>query len=306
VDQSASPAVSATPPASAASASRQACRSVTKASRSNFGLAFLFLPRPKREALYAIYAFCRLTDDLVDEAGDAPPAEALARLQTWRDELDACLRGVGAHPVTCRLAEVARAYAIPHRYFFDLLDGVEMDLARRRYASFAELETYCYRVAGVVGLMCIEVFGYTQPETRTYAERLGTAFQLTNILRDVGSDAARGRLYLPLEDLARFGCAEADVLEGRRTPAVGDLLAFQAARARDFYASARAALPAVDRRPMLPAEIMAAIYRRLLRRIEEGGFDVFSRTIRLADRERVLLALATWARSRLGLRSKSQ
>jgi phytoene synthase len=276
------------------------CRTVTKASRSNFGFAFFFLPPAKREALYAIYAFCRLTDDLVDEAGAASPGEALARLQTWRGELDACLRGEGAHPVMQHLAEAIRAYRIPHRYFFDLLDGVEMDLVRRRYASFAELGTYCYRVAGAVGLMCIEVFGYTRPETRTYAERLGTAFQLTNILRDVGSDAARGRLYLPLEDLARFGCTEDEVLEGRPTPAVRELLSFEAARARELYESARAVLPAADRRPMLPAEIMAAIYRRLLARIEEGGFDVFSQKIRLSDRERLVLALGTWARSRLG------
>lgn len=282
------------------------CRAVTKASRSNFGCAFLFLPPAQREALYAIYAFCRLTDDLVDEAAAASPVPGdtpLARLGAWRAELDACVRGVPSHPVTQRLAEVLRAFPIPPRYFHQLLDGAEMDLVRARYARFADLERYCYRVAGVVGLMCIEVFGYRRPETRRYAERLGTAFQLTNILRDVGSDAGRGRIYLPLEDLARFGGREADVLDRRLTPALRAVLAFEADRARGFYAEARAALPAEDRRAMLPAEVMSAIYGRLLRKIEASGFEVFTRTVRLSNAERLLLALGAWARARLGRRS---
>jgi len=245
----------------------EACRAVTKASRSNFAYAFLVLPRAQRDALYAIYAFCRLTDDLVDEA--VPNAEAPAvRLAAWRAELDACIRGEARHPVLRRLGDVIQHFRIPRAYFEELLNGVEMDLGTPRYASFAELETYCYRVAGVVGLMCIEVFGYRRPETRVYAERLGTAFQLTNILRDVGVDAQRGRIYLPLEDLTRFGCTEDEILGCRLTPAVREVLRFEAARARDCYTAAQAALPAEDRRPMLPAEIMRTIYRRLLERIE--------------------------------------
>jgi phytoene synthase len=278
------------------------CRALTKASRSSFTYAFLALPAAQREALYAIYAFCRVTDDLVDEAApaaDGGPPGSRVRLAEWRVELEACIRGEASHPVTLRLADVIRTYGIPAQHFRDLLDGVEMDLVRARYATFAELETYCYRVAGVVGLMCIEVFGYTRAETRTYAERLGTALQLTNILRDVASDGARGRIYLPLEDLARFGCREADLLEGRAGPGTRPLLAFQAARARDFYAAAQRALPPVDRRRMLPAEIMAAIYRRLLGRIERAGPEVLSRTVRLSDAERLLVALGVWARSRL-------
>ncbi|HTU03299.1 MAG TPA: presqualene diphosphate synthase HpnD, partial [Candidatus Sulfotelmatobacter sp.] len=247
-------------------AGAEVCRAVTKASRSNFSYAFLFLPRANREALYAVYAFCRLTDDLVDEAArialpnlpaDAPPLE---RLHAWRAELEACGRGRASHPVTRRLAEVMRAYQIPLTYFVELVNGAEMDLTQSRYATFADLQTYCYRVAGVVGLTCIQVFGYRCAETRVYAERLGTAFQLTNILRDVGSDAARGRIYLPQEDLARFGCTEAELLEGRMTPRIRELLAFQARRAREVYAAAREALPQADRRSMLPAEIMRAIY----------------------------------------------
>ena len=283
------------------------CRAVTKASRSNFAYAFLFLPKPKREALYAIYAFCRISDDVVDEdvsagAPGAVPATPAERLKAWRAELDACFRGEPRHPVTRRLAEVLARLPIPRIYFEELLNGVEMDLVKTRYATFAELEQYCYRVAGVVGLMCIEVFGYNRPETRRYAEHLGTAFQLTNILRDVGCDGTKGRIYLPQEDLARFGCTDADILKRRLTPAFRGLMRFQVARARAFYDAARAALPAADRKPMLPAEIMRAIYFRLLRQIEGRAFDVYSRPIRLSDARRLTLALGCWARHTLAFR----
>ncbi len=297
------------------SATRNFSRALTKASRSNFYYAFLFLPKPKREALYAVYAFCRVTDDLVDEvlstaAGGSQavagaPASAgtpLERLKAWRAELDACFRGEATHPVTQRLAEVIPAFRIPRGYFEELLNGVEMDLTKFRYATFAELQQYCYRVAGVVGLMCIEIFGYRQPATRVYAEHLGTAFQLTNILRDLAADAERGRIYLPQEDLRRFGYSEEDLLEGRATPAFSNLMRFEVERARQFYATAGAFLPAEDRRTMLAAEIMAAIYRRILDRIEAGGYNVFSDRIRLSDAHRLWLAVACWAGHRLRLR----
>ncbi|OGB94042.1 MAG: squalene synthase HpnD [candidate division NC10 bacterium RBG_16_65_8] len=290
-------------------ATDRVCRAVTKTSRSNFAYAFLVLPKPKREALYAVYAFCRISDDAVDESPSAAPDAAVAstatpseRLRAWRRELDACFRGEPRHPVMRRLAEVLETIPIPRVYFEELLNGVEMDLVKTRYASFAELERYCYRVAGVVGLMCIEVFGYTRPETRRYAEHLGTAFQLTNILRDVGRDAAQGRIYLPQEDLARFGCTEADILDRRLTPAFRDLMRFEAARARQCYDAARAALPSDDRRSMLPAEIMRAIYVRLLGQIERRAFDVYSRPIRLSNARRLALAFGCWARHRLAIR----
>jgi phytoene synthase len=291
------------------SASRNVSRALTKASRSNFYYAFLFLPKPKREALYAVYAFCRVTDDLVDEALPiAPDARAggrtaretpLERLKAWRAELDACIRGEARHPVTRRLAEVLHAFPIPQGYFEELLNGVEMDLTKSRYATFADLQQYCYRVAGVVGLMCIEIFGYREVATRQYAAHLGTAFQLTNILRDLAADAERGRIYLPQEDLQRFGYSEEDLLARRATPAFFDLMRFEVGRARQFYALARAALPARDRRSMLAAEIMAAIYRRILDRIEDRGYDVFSHRIRLSDAQRLWLALTCWAANRL-------
>jgi phytoene synthase len=280
------------------------CRTVTKQSRSNFAYAFYFLPRAKREALYAIYAFCRLTDDLVDEAASRPAERGdprAAALRDWRKELDACCRGVASHPVARRLGEILQQFPIPRHYFEELLNGVEMDLGGRRYESFAELEQYCYRVAGVVGLMCIEVFGYTQPATRLYAERLGTAFQLTNVLRDLGADAAGGRVYLPQEDLRRFGVSEDDLSAGRLTPAVRELLRFEVERTRQLYAAARAALPTEDRRAMLPAQVMCAIYARLLEEIERRAYDVFSSRVALSDGRRLCLALAAWAENRLGL-----
>ena len=299
---------------SGSSAARNISRALTKASRSNFYYAFLFLPKAKREALYAVYAFCRVTDDLVDEAvsilpaGTRPAIEspassgtALERLKAWRAELDACFRGEATHPVTQRLAEVIRTFRIPHAHFEELLNGVEMDLMKSRYATFAELEQYCYRVAGAVGLMCIEIFGYRHPATRVYAEQLGTAFQLTNILRDLAADALRGRIYLPQEDLRRFGLSDQDLLERRMTPAFCNLMRFEVERARQFYATAQATLPAEDRRSMLAAQIMGAIYGRILDRIEAGGYDVFADRIRLSDAHRLWLALTHWVRHRLRL-----
>lgn len=290
-----------------------ACRAVTKASRSNFAYAFLFLPKAKREALYAIYAFCRISDDVVDEGvsalaesgapdGRVPAPTPAERLKAWRAELDACFRGEPRHPITRRLADVAERFSIPRVYFEELLNGVEMDLEKNRYATFAELEQYCYRVAGVVGLMCIEVFGYTHEDTRRYARHLGTAFQLTNILRDVGQDGSAGRIYVPQDDLTQFGCTASDILDRRLTPAFRALMRFEAERARGFYEAAAGALPTVDRKTMLPAEIMRAIYVRLLRQMERQAFDVYSRPIRLSDAHRLAVALGCWVRHRLTFR----
>jgi phytoene synthase len=276
-----------------------------------------------------VYAFCRVTDDLVDEAAPpvgsissagnpAPPGaipggtpapagvlfpagRPLEQLKAWRAELDACFRGEPTHPVTRRLAETLLTFRIPHSYFEELLNGVEMDLTTSRYATFAELQQYCHRVAGVVGLMCIEIFGYRHPATRMYAERLGTAFQLTNILRDLGTDADRGRIYLPQEDLERFRVPEADLLARRKSPAFHEMMRFEVGRARQYYAAARTVLPTEDRQSMLAAEIMGAIYARILDRIEAANYDVFSRRIRLSNMHRLWLATRCWARHRLRL-----
>ncbi|MDD5558946.1 presqualene diphosphate synthase HpnD [Candidatus Methylomirabilis sp.] len=272
-------------------------RTITRQSGSNFYYAFLFLPKPKREALYAVYAFCRLSDDLVDDSqAGGDPAAALTR---WRKALDTYFQdGVGP-PVITTVGQAARRFHIPKVYFEELLNGMEMDLTRARYATFEELYPYCYRVASIVGLICIEIFGYTNPQTKIYAEQLGIAFQLTNILRDVGVDAQRGRIYLPQDELKRFGYSEEELLAGRYNRAFMELMQFQCARARDFFRAASAALSAEDERSLLAAEIMRAIYYRLLLRIEAQQYDVFHKNITIGKPRKLLLAGGLWLRSAL-------
>jgi len=276
---------------------RTVSRRVTKASGSNFYYAFLFLPKPKREAIYAVYAFCRLSDNLVDEVkAGGDPAAALTR---WRQELDTDFHGRAGHPVIAAVGQAARRYTIPKAYFQELLNGMEMDLTRTRYATFEELYSYCYRVASVVGLICIEIFGYRNPGTKTYAERLGIAFQLTNILRDLALDARRGRIYLPQDELKRFGYTEDHLMAGRYNDAFVELMRFQCGRTRDFFRAASAALPAEDTRPLLAAEIMRAIYYRLLIKIERERYDVFKGEIALSKSRKLFLASGLWLRSTL-------
>jgi phytoene synthase len=276
---------------------RTVSRRVTKASGSNFYYAFLFLPKPKREAIYAVYAFCRLSDDLVDEVkAGGNPAAALTR---WRQDLDTEFQGGAGHPVIAAVGQAARRFHIPKAYFQELLNGMEMDLTRTRYATFEELYSYCYRVASVVGLICIEIFGYRNPGTKTYAERLGIAFQLTNILRDLALDARRGRIYLPQDELKRFGYTEDELLAGRYNDAFVELMRFQCGRTRDCFRAASAALPAEDTRSLLAAEIMRAIYYRLLLKIERERYDVFKREIALGKSRKLFLASTLWLRSAL-------
>jgi len=272
-------------------------RRVTKASGSNFYYAFRFLPKAKREAIYAVYAFCRLSDDLVDEAKAG--GDPTAALGGWRKELEAYFQDAVGHPVIVAAGRVARRFKIPKAYFDELLNGIEMDLTRARYQTFEELYEYCYRVASVVGLICIEIFGYTNARTREYAERLGVAFQLTNILRDLPIDAARGRIYLPQDELARFEYPEEKLLAGIYDDAFVRLMRFQCARARDYFQTASALLPPEDRRSLLAAEIMRAIYYRLLLKIEQARYDVFRSTIALPRSHKLLLAAGLWLRSRL-------
>lgn len=275
-------------------------RRLTKVSGTNFYYAFLFLPRPKREAIYGVYAFCRRSDDIVDLARvGAGPGEAAAELARWRQELAACYRGEATHPIMVRLADIVRQFRIPQAYFEELIAGVEMDLLVSRYPTFPDLRQYCRRVASMVGLICIEIFGYTNPGARVYAEQLGIAFQLTNILRDLGVDLKAGRIYLPQEDLDRFGVAEADLLRRARTEAFAALMRFQAERARSFYRAAAEALPPEDRRSLLAAEIMRGIYADLLRAIERGGFDVFGGPVSLPRYRKLSIAAGLWLRHKL-------
>lgn len=273
------------------------CSALTRKSRSSFYYSFLFLPRAKRQAIYAIYAFCRTVDDVVDLGGS--PGEQRRLLAEWRAELDRCYGGRPAHPIAVRLAEVVRDFPIQRACLEAIVDGVEMDLDKRRYATFEELYEYCYRVASAVGLSCIEVFGYTDRRAREYAVNLGVALQLTNILRDLQPDAERGRIYLPQDELRRYRYPEEDLLQGRYTPAFVELMRFQAERARAYFRAARTALPPADRRRLVAAEIMGAIYFTLLEALERREFRVFGERVQLSAPRKLALALGCWLRAML-------
>jgi 15-cis-phytoene synthase len=277
---------------------------VTRKSRSNFYYAFLTLPRPRREALYAVYAFCRTVDDIADLGGDR---EAQRRdLARWREEIARCYEpgAVPVHPIARSLAEAVRAYALPRAALEAIVEGCEMDLRQATYETAEELYAYCYRVASAVGLCCIEIFGYTDPRAREYAVNLGMALQLTNIMRDVGADARAGRVYLPQQDLRKFGVTADDLSAGRHTDAFARLMAHEAERARDFYRLAREALPAADARSLVPAEIMGCIYWALLREIERSGFRVFGERVRVSTRRKLAIAVRCWAGARLRGRAR--
>lgn len=271
---------------------------------TNFYYSFLVLPPEKRRAIVAVWDFCRAVDDAVDEAGggDGDAAAALAR---WREELAKCFDRQQPDTAQGRaLQPFVDRFELPRSAFDALIEGVEMDLRTRRYATFGELYEYCIRVASAVGLMCVEIFGYRNPASRQYAIELGVALQLTNILRDIPGDFARGRLYVPQEDLAASGCREEDLAaeiatagRGVQSPAVKRVLAMQAARARKYYNRARAVLPREDARRMVAAEIMSAVYRGILDRIQASDYDVFSRVIRVPRPRRALIAAAVWLRT---------
>jgi 15-cis-phytoene synthase len=271
------------------------CAQLTRKSRSNFYYAFLFLTREKRQALYAVYAFCRSVDDVAD--GDASERDKPMLLDEWRRELDRCYEGTARHPITVKLAQSLQQFSIPKELFEELIAGVEMDLTHRRYPTFRELYEYCYRVAGVVGLMCIEIFGYRNPKAKDYAVNLGVALQLTNIIRDLKGDADRGRIYLPQDELARFGYREEELLRGAYTPAFSELMRFASNRARQYFHNARQLLAEEDRRSLVAAEIMGTIYYRLLETIEASRYRVFDRTITLPTSHKLWLALSIWLHS---------
>ena len=269
---------------------------------TSFYYAFLVLPRPQREAIIAVWDFCRAVDDAVDEA--PPEARSLrpealrAALEGWRVELARCFDGAPQTPQGIALQPWIRHFDLSRQPFADLIDGVEMDLDRNRYASFDDLREYCWRVASTVGLICIEIFGQRSARAREYAVSLGIALQLTNILRDVGGDAALDRIYLPQDDLRRFGCSADDLKAGKVTANVRDLLVYEAARAREYYDQAAALASGLDARALVAAEIMGRIYRETLDRIEKAGYDVFSARIRVPRGCRIAIAVETWMRTR--------
>ncbi len=272
--------------------SDQYCQRKAAASGSSFYYAFLFLSPERRRAITALYAFCREVDDVVDECSDAQLARS--KLAWWRAEVANLFAGRAQHPVTRALAPALEPFGVTAERLNEIIDGMEMDLTQSRYADFAALERYCYHVAGVVGLLAAGIFGYRDARTLEYAKQLGIAFQLTNIVRDVGEDARKGRIYMPLEDLQRFGVPAADILAARGSPAFVELMRFETRRARSFYERALELLPEVDRRAQRPGLIMAAIYRALLGEIERGGFDVLERRTSLTPLRKLWIAWQTW------------
>jgi 15-cis-phytoene synthase len=273
------------------------CKKLTTRSKSNFYYAFLFLPRERREALEAVYAYCRLVDDVVDE--EAPVAKKLAGIDHWRRELDAVFGDAQpSNPVSERLRAAVQHFGIRRPDMEAIIDGCAMDIDKTRYETWDELRLYCYRVASAVGLMCVEIFGYTPSQVdavRRYAIDLGIALQLTNILRDVAEDAARGRIYLPADELRAFGVSEADLTSGKRSPEFLRLMQFQASRARSHYLRARAAISTYERSKLVIAEIMGDIYYALLEEIEARNFDVFGEKTTVRRRDKMRIALGKFA-----------
>ena len=248
--------------------------------QSNFYLSFLTLPAPKREAIETIYTFCRVADDIVDENGDV--GERRAKLRIWTEELQRSLTGDSRYSLLNRTNRIVQRFNIPVHHLYELLEGMEMDLTKNRYATFGELRTYCYKAASTVGLMCAEIFGYQHVRTKQYAVFLGIALQLTNILRDIKQDAKRGRIYIPLEDLQQFGLTEQDIIDNVYDDRFRSLMKFEVDRAREYYRKAKEALAEDDKPLFTAARIMGNIYYLLLRRIERVNYDVYSKRIRLS------------------------
>ncbi|MEW6512218.1 MAG: presqualene diphosphate synthase HpnD [Bacteroidota bacterium] len=265
---------------------------IPRSSSTSFYYSFSLLPKQKREAIHAVYAFCRYTDDIVDEGTDE--RTKFLRLRRWRMELGRALRGRSSYPLLNQLNATARKFNIPVDHFYELIRGMEMDLTKTRYATFEELKEYCYLVASSVGLMCRQIFGYRNASTREYAINLGIALQLTNILRDVKEDAKRGRIYLPQEDLRRFGYTEDDLMNFRYTPEFVRLMRFECERASSYFDMARDALRNEDKRYFFAARIMWSIYAHTLNRIRSSNYNVFERRISIGALMKVLITFRYW------------
>ncbi|WP_341743282.1 presqualene diphosphate synthase HpnD [Azonexus hydrophilus] len=270
----------------------QYCQEKCAKSGSSFYYSFLFLPPERRQAIMALYAFCREVDDVVDECSDLSLAST--KLVWWRMEVQRVAEKQATHPVGLALQAVAPGINLPSEQLLEIIDGMEMDLQQSRYLDFKGLSLYCYRVASVVGLLAAEIFGYQDRQTQKYAHDLGMAFQLTNIIRDVGEDARRGRIYLPMDELKQFNVPAADILNGKYSDNFMALMQFQYERAQRYYEQAFALLPAVDRKNQRPGLIMAAIYRTLLEEIRGENFQVLHQRISLPATRKLWLAAKTW------------
>lgn len=280
------------------------CRHITRKSSSNFYYAFHLLPVEQHNALCALYAFCRFIDNITDQPevslgqgkSNSRSEQLRILLNAWREELAGCYAGAPRHPIAQALADTVQRFPIRQEHLAGIIDGVEMDLRRTRYQTFPELYDYCYRVASLVGLVCIEIFGYRNPGTHDYAVNLGVAFQLTNILRDVGEDVQRGRIYLPTEDLVRFGYTEPECRARVYNDAFIRLMTFEGERAQEYYRRAVTQLAPEDRRTLAAAEAMRFIYQRLLDKLVARNFNVLGTRVTVAAPYKISLALTAWAR----------
>ena len=270
----------------------QYCQRKAASSGSSFYYSFLFLPSDRRRAITALYAFCREVDDVVDECSDSQIAAS--KLAWWREELHRLYAGQPQHPVTRALQPFLSKINLPQEQLVEIIDGMEMDLQQTRYLNFEALSLYCYRVASVVGLLAAEIFGYTDTQTQKYARDLGMAFQLTNIIRDVGEDARRGRIYLPMDEMERFDVPATDILEARSSENFIKLMEFQIKRAESYYAQAMGQLPQCDRKTQRPGLVMAAIYCTLLEEIKRDGCQVLNQRTSLTPFRKLWIAWRTW------------
>jgi phytoene synthase len=271
------------------------CQQKTVQSGSSFYYSFLFLPPERRRAITALYAFCREVDDTVDEATDGSVARI--KLAWWRTEVSKMYGGTPTHPVMLALQPHIATYQLEEKHLIAIVDGMEMDLDQSRYLDYPGLQRYCWHVAGVVGILSASIFGYTNPQTLAYAEKLGLAFQLTNIIRDVGDDARKGRIYLPVNELQQFGVTANELLKLQHSDKFEALMRFQAERAQAIYDEALALLPKEDRRAQRPGLMMAAIYRTLLDEIQRDGFHVLNQRISLTPLRKLWLAWKTYVRT---------
>ena len=268
------------------------CARIVRSSGSSFAAAFWMLPAERRRALHAVYAFCRLADDIADDPEVREDRNLL--IARWRDELSAAYLGKSEHPVGIALGDAVHRFRLPQEIFFELLHGVESDLRGETIERFEDLRLYCYRVASTVGLLVVRLLGCRSPGAYAYAETLGIAVQLTNVLRDVGADASDGRIYLPREDLERFGVTKESVLAREPSEELRLLLAFEAERARIHFERATKLLPAEDRRRLRAAQAMGAIYRTLLGELHRRGFPCLAEPIRLSKPRRLAIAAGAW------------
>ncbi|MGB5289293.1 MAG: presqualene diphosphate synthase HpnD [Ignavibacteriaceae bacterium] len=273
-------------------------KEIAKKSNSSFYYAFNLLPAEQRDAMNTVYAFCRQTDDIIDEGSVADELK-YEKLRKWRIELEKSLSGHSDYPIINKLSKTIQKFNIPLEPFFDLLKGMEMDLQRKRYITFDDLQTYCYHVASTVGLMCIEIFGYRHSSAKDFAINLGIALQLTNILRDIKKDAEKGRIYLPQEDLKKFNYNENDLLSNTYNENFQKMMKYQVERAREYFEKATACLNLEDKKAMFAARAMQHIYYRMLNKIVDADYDVYNNKIHVSTIKKVGISLGVWAKYRL-------